>query len=215
MELGNPIRQNSTSFIVPIQTSKFFDIKYPSNTSGSHTEPPTDKIEMKQYLSAIALLYEAYSLKWFNKKITAFFFIQNTSHKCNFSSILPYTSPPNFVGGTVLVHQVWCPESIRIQPNLFQINWILQGSDYGSYSVANRSPGTAPESEEIPYADNQTNFLLEETPRSIFHRKIRRARLIATVAKLRVKKLYLKYYKRYGDFTDGEADSPLSSDSEI
>jgi len=214
MEFGSPVRQNSTTYIASVQTTRFLDIKYPSNVSGSNTSPPTDQIEMKQYLSAMALLYEPYSLKWFNKKVPAFYFIQNVTHRWDHSSITPYTSPPNFVGSMILVNQIWRPETILIQPNLFQINWVLQQSDYGSYSVANRSPGTTPESEEIPYGDNQAQFVLAETPRSIFHRKIRRARLIAAIANLRVKKLYLKYYRCYGEFTPGEADSPLSSDSE-
>ena len=214
MEFGSPIRQNSTTFIASIQTTRFLDIKYPSNVSGSNTSPPTEQIEMKQYLSAMALLYEPYSLKWFNKKVPAFYFIQNVTHRWDHSSIAPYTSPPNFVGSMILVNQVWRPETILIQPALFQINWVLQQSDYGSYSVANRSPGTTQESEEIPYGDNQLQFVLSETPRSIFHRKIRRAKLVATIANLRVKKLYLKYYKRYGEFTADEADSPLSSDNE-
>jgi len=214
MEFGSPIRQNSTTFVASVQTTGFLDIKYPSNVSGSNTNPPTDQIEMKQYLSGMAILYEPYSLKWFNKKIPAFYFIQNVTHRWDHSSVPPYTSPPNFVGSTILVHQVWRPETIVIQPTLFQINWVLQRSDYGSYSVANRSPGTAVESEEIPYGDNQAQFILEETPRSIFHHKIRRAKLIASIANLRVKKLYYKYYGRYGEFKPGGADSPLSSDSE-
>jgi hypothetical protein len=215
MEFGSPVRQNSTTYIAPVETTNLFDTKYPSSTSNSNTSPPTNTIEMKQYLSIIALAYEQYSLKWFNKKIPAFYFIQNITHNWDYSSAPPYTGDPNFIGSTVLVHQVWRPETILIQPTLFQINWVLQTSDYSSYSVTKHSPGTAGESEEIPYGDNQGQFVLSETPRSIFHRKIRRAKLIASITKLRVNKLYLKYYKLYGEFTPDGEDSPLSSDSEI
>ena len=215
MEFGSPVKQTITTYIAPVQTTNVLDIKYTSIVSGSNTSPPPDRIEVKQYVSAMAIIYESYSVRWFNRRIPAFFFLQNTSHTWDYSSSPPYTSPPSQVGSTIVVHQIWRPESITIHPKLFQINWVLQNSDYTSYSVTNPSPGTAAESEEIPYGENQIHFVLEETPRSIFHRKIRTAKLAAATANLRVKKLYLKYYKRYGEFVPNGKESPLSSDDEI
>ena len=158
----------------------------------------------------MATLYESYSLKWFNKRIPPFFFLQNLSHKWNHSNSEPYQSENKSVGSAITVHQTWRPETITVHPKLFQISWVLETSKYSSYSLP---PGI--QSEEIPYGENQMPMILSETPRSVFHRKIRRAKMVAAIAALRVKKLYLKYYKRYGDFTMNEDDSPLSSDSEI
>jgi len=211
MEFGSPIRQNTTSYIAPIQTTQYLDVKYPSSIITSTTTPPLDMIEVKQYISAMAVLYEAYSLKWFNKKIPPFFFIQNVAHKWNHSAGAPQT-PASYTGGAVTIHQVWRPETILIQSQLFQLHWVLRDSDCTSGQIVNRPSG---ESEEIPYGENQVQFVLKETPRSVFHRKIRRAKLVAAIAKLRVKKLFLKYYKRYGEFVGTEKDSPLSSDNEI
>ena len=210
MEFGSPVKKGATSYIASIQTTRSLDITYPSTTSGSHTTPPTGNIDFKQYVSEIATLYESYSMKWFNKKVPSFFFVQHLSHRWNHGSIAPYTSNPKFVGDTINVHQNWRPERITIQPTLFEIEWALETSDYKSYS-----PGTTLESEEIPYGDNQQQFLLKETPRSVLHHKIRRAKLVASIANLRVKQLYLKYYKRYGDFVSDEKESPLSSDNEL
>jgi len=215
MEFGSPIKQNTITYTVPIQTTRYLTIQYPSTISGSNTTPPLDRVEVKQYISAMAALYEPYSLKWFNKQIPPFFFLQNISHTWDHSNKAPYTSAPKFVGATITVNQTWRPEVIQVQPKLFQIKWILENSEYNSYSVANQSPGPKMESEEIPYGENQIQIVLNETPRSVFHAKIRRAKLIASIANLRVKKLYLKYYKRYGEFTINKKDSPLSSDSEI
>ena len=209
MEFGSPVKKG-TLYVASIQTTVPLKITYPSTTSGSHTTPPTSSIDYKQYISAIASLYESYSLKWFNKKIPAFFFVQHLANKWNHGSIDPYTSHPNFTGETINVHQVWRPERITIQPSLFEIEWVLENSEYKSYS-----PGTTLESEEIPYGDNQQYFVLKETPRSILHNKIRKAKLVAAIANLRVKQLYLKYYKRYGDFESDGKESPLSSDSEL
>jgi hypothetical protein len=210
MEFSSPIQKNSGVYQIPIQTTRFLSIQYPSSVSGSHTNPPLDNIEIKQYLSEMAALYEPYSLKWFNKKIPPFFFLQNLSHKWNHSNSEPYKSESQYVGSTITVHQIWCPEMITVQPKLFQISWFLRTSKYSSYSLP-----SGIQSEEIPYGENQIPMVLSETPRSIFHAKIRRAKMIAAIASLRVKKLYLKYYKRYGDFTTSGHDSPLSSDSEI
>jgi len=214
MEFGGPARKDSATYIVPISTLDYFEINYPSTVSGSHTTPPLDRIETKMYVSKIASLYEAYSLRWFTKKIPAFFFIQHAGHTWNHGDSEPYTSPPNYVGSMINVHQIWCPETITVQSNLFQIGWTLRTSDYGSYSVS-RTSGTKMESEEIPYGENQVQYVLEETPRSIFHRKIRRAKLAAATANLRVKRLYLKYYKRYGETIVHSEESPLSSDDEL
>lgn len=214
MEFGSPVKHPANIYIASVQTTNVLDIKYKSIVSGSNTSPPPDRIEVKQYVSAMALIYEPYSTKWFNRRIPAFFFLQNASHTWNYSSSPPYTSPPSQVGSTIVVHQIWRPESITIHPNVFQINWVLQDSDYNSYSVTNPPPGTTTESEEIPYGENQIHFVLKETPRSIFHCKIRTAKLAAATANLRVKKLYLKYYKRYGEFAPNGKESPLSSDDE-
>jgi hypothetical protein len=213
MEFGSPIRQGTVAYCIPIQTTIFLKVQYPSNTSGSHTSPPLDLIEMKEYIAKMGVLYESYSVKWFDKKTPAFFFIQNTTHKWNYSNSEPYKSEARYLGTTIIVHQIWRPESIVIQNNIFQIQWVLETSEYGSYSVTGVPSGV--QSEEIPYGENQIHFVLNETPRSMFHRKIRRAKIVAAIANLRVKKLYLKYYKRYGDFNENTGDSPLSSDSEI
>ena len=210
MEFSSPVQQGTAVYVVPIQTTRLLTVKYASAVSGPYTTPPLDGIEIKQYLSEMARLYESFSLKWFNKKIPPFFFLQNLSHKWNHSNSEPYRSDPKYVGATITVNQIWRPELITIQPKLFQISWVLETSTYGSYSV---SPGI--QSEEIPYGENQTSFILSETPRSVFYRKIRKAKLIAAIADLRVKKLYLKYYKHYGDFNPNEHDSPLSSDNEL
>ena len=210
MEFSSPIQKNSGVYQIPIQTTRYLTVEYPSNVSDSHTNPPLDKIEIKQYLSEMALLYEPYSLKWFNKKIPSFFFLQNLSHRWNQSKSQPYTSESRYVGTTLTVHQTWRPETIVVHPKLFQISWVLETSKYSSYSLP-----SGIQSEEIPYGENQIPIVLSETPRSVFHHKIRRAKMIAAIANLRVKQLYLKYYKRYGDFNKGEHDSPLSSDSEI
>jgi hypothetical protein len=45
-------------------------------------------------------------------------------------------------------------------------------------------------------------------------RKISRAKMIAAVADLTVKKMVLKYYKRYGENIINDNVSPLSSDTE-
>jgi len=214
MDLESPVRVNSTTYTVPIRTLQYFDITYPSSDTGSHTTPPLNNIEAKLYISKLAALYEDYSSKWFNKKIPAFYFIQHAGHTWDHGNTAPYTSPPNYVGSIINVHQVWCPETITVQPNLFQIRWTLRNSDYSSYSVS-RTSGANLESEEIPYGENQLNYVLKETPRSIFHRKIREAKLAAANANLRVKRLYLKYYKRYGETIVHSEESPLSSDDEL
>jgi hypothetical protein len=204
MEFSSPIRQNPTSFIAPVQTTKYLEIVYSSTVSGSHTTPPLDRIEVKQYISEMAVLYEAYSMKWFNKKVQPFFFIKNTAHKWNHLNAQPPTGQT-----PIRIHQVWRPETIVIQPSLFEIQWALHEAEFDSHVS-----GITQQSEEIPYGDNQIQFVLKETLRSKMHRKIRRAKMIAAVADLNVKKLVLKYYKLYGENIINDNVSPLSSDTE-
>ena len=104
---------------------------------------------------------------------------------------------------------MWRPETIVIQPSLFEIQWVLHEANFDSHVSGITQP-----SEEIPYGDNQIQFILKETPRSKMHRKIRRAKMIAAVADLTVKKMVLKYYKRYEENIINDNASPLSSDTE-
>jgi len=209
MEFSNPLRESATTHIASVQTTKYLEIEYSSSVPGSHTTPPLDRIEVKQYISEMAVLYENYSMKWFNKKVEPFFFIKNAGHKWNH-----LTAKPPMGEIPIRVHQVWRPETIRIQSKLFEIQWVLHSANYDP-RVLNQPSGIAQESEEIPYGDNQIEFILQQTLRSHLHRKIRRAKTIAAVADARVKHLVLKYYERYGESIMNNSDSPLTSDSEL
>jgi hypothetical protein len=217
MEYESPIKEGATTYVIPIRTAKNLDIKYSSAVSGSHTTPPQDVFEFTAYIADMATLYEAYSKKWFSRDVLCIYFIKNTVHEWNHMTHRPYVSRPQYESVPIQVHQIWCPVSLTVHMNKFSIQWKLLNSKYSEHAAENVPSGTIPvkKSEEVPYGHNQVVMVLNRTSRSEYERRIRRARILLTAARVRLRTLLLAYTEKFGDLdATSDKDSILSFGSE-
>jgi len=219
MEYESPIKDGATTYTIPIRTSKYLDVRYSSVVSGSHTTPPPDMFEFTSYIADMASMYEEYSKKWFNRDILTIFFIKNLAYDWDYSAHEPYVSPPKYESVPVEIHQIWCPVKIMVQLNKFTIHWKLLNSGYTQSKPESITPeaATTNKSEEVPYSKNQIVMVLQKTPRSEYHRKIRKARLLLALSKVRLQRLLLRYTEKYGELdadTDTDNESVLTVDSQ-
>jgi len=214
MEYESPIRQDAMTYVVPIRTTKYMKVSYPSAVSGSHTTPPLDQIECLTYISDMASLYEEYSKKWFNRSMLSIAFIKNVAHDWNHMSI----APPQYENIPIEVHQSWCPVKISVEAGRMTIHWRLLNTKYTEKAIDNVPSGDlqvpSQKSEEVPYSVNQIKMVLKRTSRSEYHRKIRKARLVVAISETRLHKLLLRYTEKYGEVGNAsDAESVLSFDS--
>jgi hypothetical protein len=167
----------------------------------------------------MAILYEEYSKKWFNRTMISIVFAKNVAHDWNHMSIAPYVSPPKYESVPIQVHQSWCPVKMTVQATNITIHWRLLNSKYTEKGAENVPSGDlqvpSQKSEEVPYSVNQIKMVLNRTPRSEYHRKIRKARLIVALSKNRLHKLLLRYTEKYGEVGNAsDTESVLSFDSD-
>jgi hypothetical protein len=217
MEYESPVREGATGYTIPVRTVKNLEATYSSAVSGSHTTPPQDSFAFTAYIADMAALYEAYSKKWFNREMLSIFFIKNVSHKWDHRTHRPYVSPPRYESVPIQVHQIWCPVSIAVHMNKFTIHWKLLNSKYSEHAAENVPSGEIPvkKSEEVPYGQNQVVMVLNRTSRSEYERRIRRARILLTASRVRLRTLLLAYTEKYGELdATSDKDSILSFGSE-
>jgi hypothetical protein len=217
MEYDSPIKEGATTYTIPIGTSQYLNVKYPSVVSGSHTTPPADLFEFTSYIANMASMYEEYSKKWFNRQILSIFFIKNLAYDWNYMGHEPYKSPPKYESVPIEVQQIWCPVKISVQLNKFTIHWKLLNSNYRHPEPESITPEdtTTKKSVEVPYSKNQIMMVLNKTPRSEYHRKIRKARLTLAASKVRFQNLLLRYTEKYGELDmDEDNESVLTMDSQ-
>jgi len=217
MEYGAPVKDGPTTYTVPIHTTIFLHATYPSKLTNSLTTPPDDLLSLKMYVADMAALYEEYSLKWFNRHTMALIFTQTALHTWNHAGHKPNEAHPNYEGYTFYIHQIWCPVRIIVQLNKLTIEWKLKNISYNGLDLSGNVSDTAPvkKSLEVPYSKNQVLMVLHKTPRSEYHRKIRKARIMLAASKLRLDTLMLQYLEKYGEIDNtSESDSVLSSGSE-
>jgi len=212
MEFESPIKEGPITYTIPIRTSVYMDVKYISVVSDSYTTPPSDLFEFTSYIANIASLYEEYSKKWFNREILSIFFIKNLAYDWNYMSYKSHINPPKYESVPIEIHQIWCPVKITVELNKFTIFWHLINNDYKKSSPEDVS---TKKSEEVPYSKNQIMIVLKKTPRSEYHRKIRKARLAVVATQLRLNELLLSYVEKYGEINDAsDTESVLSFDFE-
>lgn len=217
MEYESPIKEGATTYIIPIKTSTYLHARYSSVVSGSHTTPPADLFEFTSYVANMASMYEEYSKKWFNRQILSIFFIKNLAYDWNYREHEPYTTPPKYESVPIEVQQIWCPVKISVQLNKFTIHWKLLNNHYNHPPPESITPedATTKKSVEVPYSQNQIMMVLQKTPRSEYHRKIRKARIILAASKVRLQNLFLRYTEKYGELgEDSDNESILTMDSE-
>jgi|UniRef100_A0A6C0K6R3 hypothetical protein len=222
MEFESPIKEGPTTFIIPINTTKQLDLRYPSKLSKSISLPSCELIDFKKYIADIAIIFEEYSLKWFNKTVFPLTFINEVLHKWNTNNyIAPPELPPEYIDYIFYIYQIWCPVKIIVNLNKITIEWDLIKSSHGELDISgNIAAGhskdeTIKKSEEVPYSKNQILMVLKRTPRSEYHRKIRKARIILAATKLRLDTLMIEYIEKYGNLDNtSDSDSILSFDLE-
>ena len=86
-----------------------------------------------------------------------------------------------------------------------EVNEIIQETELPELPIAEVSQ------EVIPFGEISNE---EKTKREIARKRIRQARLRATLAKLRAEKLADRYYNRYGNFDMDSSESELSSEED-
>jgi len=212
MDFASPIKEPNGSNKIQIETMNFLKIEYESNETEKHTTPPYDSPHFQKYLGEIALLYEVYSQKWFSRPVMPAFFLSRLMHSWNTGNHLPYCGKFKTVNDSITVYQEWCPEQLIVQLQNFTIVWGLQNVTYNTPKNTISGPIEI-ELEQIPLTDS-TVLPLERTLRSRALRKVREARLIASVSKSRADTLSLRYYEKYGNLENLDSDSNLSSDFE-
>jgi hypothetical protein len=213
MEFDIPERHSAMNYTIPIRTTKYLEVTYTSAVSGSNTTPPLDLIECMTYIADISSMYEEYSKKWFSRQVMSIVFSKNVIHSWDHGEQAPYISQPRFESVPIRVYQKWSPESLTITGTQYQINWKLAVNKYTEFRLENIASGELngslglqptpnERSAEVPYGQNQILMVLKRTSRSEYHRKVRKARLVAAAAAARFQDLASKYTERYGELGD-------------
>jgi len=209
MDLASPNKNQNGTTTVNIQTMTPLIVEYPSTDYQNHTTPPLDSIIFKKYIGEIAVLYEAYSKKWFSRPLMATQFLSHLIHNWNTEKHAPY------MGSTpTLVYQEWYPEQIIVAFQTFTINWKLETVVYKNPIFTPISGPLEVTSDEIPHHSTDGTLSLETTLRSRALRKVRQARVVYAVSKARADALTVRYYEKYGNLEELDSNSVLSSDSE-
>jgi hypothetical protein len=215
MELGSPEKQEDGSDIIAIEVMNNFQIEYLSKESGFHTTPPYDSTDLKIYIGQLAQLYEIYSKKWFSKVVFPSLFLSRLQHVWNTNDKQPYSGVVNEMS-PIRVCQEWCPEKLIVMAREFKIIWRLDNVLYKPVKTKIVSGTGALEvtSEQIPLHNDESRLSLKTTLRSRALRKVRQARLLASISKAISDKLTLRYYEKYGELENRDSGSVLSSNSE-
>jgi hypothetical protein len=211
MEYEAPIKEGVTTYVIPISTTKFLDVVFPIKMFGSFQTPSESLLSFKMYVADMASMYEEYSIKWFNKPTMAITFTQTVLHSWNYAGHKPNEK---YQGYTFYIQQSWCPVRIIVQLHKITIEWKLIKASQNGHDLSGNlmEEASVQKSDEVPYAKNQIIIILHKTPRSEYHRKIRKARLVLAASKLRLDTLILRYTEKYGEFDNiSDADSVLSS----
>lgn len=212
MEIQSPVKLQNGSYKAPITTDEPFVAIYTSReTDGQVTPPDTDE-KFREFCTALANLYDTYSQKWFQKSVPIFAFMRNLAHNWTFGTHEAYRGAH---GEEYRVRQVWRPDHLVIEARSIQLVWVLEEVSYHNAEMSG-SDGTAVLGAETDLLPLSQEAPIEIRPgiRERALRKVREARLQASIAELRVRQLTFRYYERYGTAEFADGDSVLSSDED-
>jgi hypothetical protein len=219
MELLDPVQSSDRSTVVPILQGYDLEIPYDPSEYTATTSPSDKNPVLAAYVMKLASMYEQYALDHYSENIPFLTFLKKVSHRWTFREY----PPPTLQGILKRVRQLWRPEQIVVHPLTFQIYWTLCGVEYDVTPQVNLSGASQDmkleyvEPNDLPFEDGNEIVQMNTSLRSRARRKVRLARLHASMAKWRASQLTARYYERYGTLEGGKdgAESILSTDSEM
>ena len=191
MDLAPPVKCMNGSYNVVIHSAEHLHIQYPIHAFDSHTSPDNDMDTLKRYLIDLGTNVNVHMNKWLSQQINVTSFLKFVSNIWDFGNKPLYNGNTN---GTIYVKQIWCPDKISIQTNLYSVYWKLLEVVYFSEEATLISG----EESEIPFAPEDNVLKIKTSLREILKERIRRYRLLATMYETKVNRLKARYYERYG-----------------
>jgi hypothetical protein len=207
MDLSPPVKHINGSYDILINSADHLNIKYPIVEFDSHTSPSNDIDELKRYMIDFATHINEHMNKWLSRQINVSSFLKFVSNIWDFANKPLYKGSTD---GTIYVHQIWCPEKINIQTNLYSIHWKLMEVIYYSEDATLVSG----EGLDIPFAPEENVLKIQTSLREILKERIRRYRLRAAFYEAKVNALSARYYERYGTTEITDNASVLSVETE-
>jgi len=192
-----------------------------SSGESFYNNPDTDSDIFKKVLNTIAEQIYTQGASWFASPIRTVYFLKKLQNI--FMEI-----PVNNYGNTYLL--TWVPHSLEIFPSYFELRWKVSIEQHNETLPINSieysdefdhqpkgglliiKPNPADEELQVVETDN-ISFKEIELSRAIVKKKIREARLKATILALKAERMAEKYFRRYGNTANFEYESDLSLDS--
>jgi hypothetical protein len=220
---------NGSKNVYKVEFIPSYDFEYneyhDTNNSISHM-PNENSSEFKDVVNNIAEKIYTEGNKWFSSPIKPTVFLKRVSH------VFSVPAMPNNYGAKMVI-VIFTPITLYIQSHLFEITWKARFEKYEpieSNTIEFTEDLTQPEptrtiviqshpadielveNEEIPFDSSEAEIKLSS--RAIFKRRVREARLKASIATMKAEQMAEKYFRRYGIHTDLDAESELSFESE-
>lgn len=221
---------NSSKNLYKVEFTPSYDFEYNeyhdiNNIIASYL-PDKNSSEFKDVVNNIAEKIFTEGDKWFSSPIKPTVFLKRVSHTFSVPSL-----SNNY--GAKMLRVIFSPTILYIQANKFEIIWKARFEKYEpimSNMIEYTEDLTQPEptrtiviqshpadielveNEEIPFDNSEAEIKLSS--RAIFKRRVREARLKASIATMKAEQMAEKYFRRYGIHTDLEAESELSFESE-
>ena len=221
---------NSSKSLYKVEFTPSYDFEYNeyhdiNNIIVSYV-PDKNSSEFKEIVNNIAEKIYTEGNKWFSSPIKPTAFLKRVSHVFSVPAI-----PNNY--GAKMVRVIFTPTTLYIQANIFEITWKARFEKYEpimSNMIEFTEDLTQPEptrtiviqshpadvelieNEEIAFDGSEIEMKISS--RAIFKKRVREARLKASIATMKAERMAEKYFRRYGIHTDLDAESELSFDSE-
>lgn len=208
MEFDNPVRRSNGTIHIKIASNNILSLDY--ETSESAPEPK-DTYELISYIKEISITFQEYSKRWFNADLKHVSFMEGVENvwKYENNQVPTYSD----VIKVVNVHQEWIVESMDVYEKTYKINWNLHSFKYTPITnMEKKLVSGCDQYVDIPYAEDGDVPTIIKSPRATMKEKIRRARIKATAAKLKLELLTESYYNRYGSLEHIDRGSELSSE---
>jgi len=208
MEFDNPVRRSNGIIHIKIESNNILLLDYTT----SETKPePKDTYELISYIKEISSTFQDYSKRWFNTDIKHITFMESVVNVWKYESdqLPAYTD----VIKKVKARQEWTVNSMDLDGDIYKINWNIHSCEYTPIiNIEKNSVSGCDEYVDIPYAEDSDVPTIIKSPRATIKERIRRARIKATAAKLKLEMLTESYYIRYGSLEHIDRDSELSSE---
>jgi len=208
MEISTPSFQKGTKSqriqIVSTTATVTTITKVPGAVSTPDTSMPEVQALLTEFLTNAA--------RYFSKGLSIANFMSKATFIWNYDRFI---NEINSAPANAVVRMTWVPEAVIFHQNA-QYESIWQAASLvveAPAAAAVETPALIEAPDAIPF--DESNAIVQPSPRRGEKQKVREARLRAALAHLRAERLALKYYEKYGKIEDSDKDSTLSIESDF